>query len=160
MSVWTQELCDEAKRIYVVDGYSASVTARIINTAHGTTFSRNAVIGKLARLGILGTIPERSRTFNRLHRPKQVKDRPTQRITYSPSELRGVTDLEPTGPVRDFPPRGGCQFMTGEPGEPDWRMCGRPGYPWCPEHRKIVFQPQSKQASVSADPAPAQSEAA
>lgn len=33
-----------------------------------------------------------------------------------------------------------CHFIELEVSNPDWTMCGKPGFPWCEEHKKIVYQ--------------------
>ncbi len=135
-SPWTPDLAEEAKRMYGQEGLSVAVVARSLNTQFGTHFSRNAVMAKLDRLGLIGRggvakpkvarVPERAVPV--IHDTKAVPV----------NSKKAALALEPLGPVRDFPPKGTCHFMTGDPQDPDWRMCGRDGYPWCKDHLHVV----------------------
>lgn len=54
MNPWTDTLIEHLTARWR-DGISASEIAKEINAAHRVTFTRNAVIGKLHRLGLCGT---------------------------------------------------------------------------------------------------------
>jgi GcrA cell cycle regulator len=45
-----------------------------------------------------------------------------------------------------FPPPRTCMFALTP--EPPHRFCGEPGYPWCPEHHRRVYQPAKKAAEA------------
>jgi hypothetical protein len=48
---WTDIIEAECKRLYIDDGRSCAETAAALNKKFGTTFTRNAVIGKIHRRG-------------------------------------------------------------------------------------------------------------
>jgi GcrA cell cycle regulator len=52
----------------------------------------------------------------------------------------------PPRPQQHFPPPGACMFALTP--EPPHRFCGEPGYPWCPEHHRRVYQPAKKAAEA------------
>ena len=138
-SPWMTDLAEEAARLYDVEGVSAAVIARRLNADHGTKFTRLSVMGKLNRMGLIGR-GEQHKPKTSLapanHTPDRV--RPVKPQTVAAIARADALKLEPLGPVRESAPKGTCQFMTGMPTDPDWRMCGRPGFPWCEAHRHVV----------------------
>ena len=45
----------------------------------------------------------------------------------------------PKTAIKDLREPVGCRFIFGHVGDEDWRYCQKPGEPWCPEHRAIVY---------------------
>jgi len=116
---WTDEEKDLA-----VSGHNAGMTARQIaeklNLIRGKdAFSRNAVIGKLHRLGIGGG-PRNERPRRRPHvQVAKIKPRPV--IVQAPIPPRQVDDIARKTLV-DLEPHD-CRFPVGEPERPGFGFC-------------------------------------
>lgn len=110
--VWSDEATSQLRAL-VAQG----LTSRDIAKALGG-ITRNAVIGKMNRLGLSPVTPL----------PAPAKEEPLEgNQTY----LMGLKNFM-------------CRFPMGGDG-PKIRFCGDPTKTgsWCPEHRKIVFYPKS-----------------
>jgi GcrA cell cycle regulator len=121
------------------DGKSASEVA----AALGVT--RNAVIGKVHRLGLSGD-------------GRHAQARPAKPSTQRPSRPRAVR--APPGPQRAFVtealtglvpcledlPRRACHWPIGDPKAEDFAFCGRRAdvQPYCPVHRAVAVAPRGK----------------
>jgi GcrA cell cycle regulator len=137
------------------DGLSASQIAAELG---GIT--RNAVIGKVHRLGLSGRAKSPSSAM-----PRQRKPRTTGHIMRVPrSAMRGNTalaalheyDLEPEPElIENIIPLGQrcslldlndekCRWPIGDPGLPEFFFCGgKPvdGLPYCGYHSRVAYQP-------------------
>jgi GcrA cell cycle regulator len=134
--VWTDDRIERLKA-YWSAGLSGSQIARRL----GAGISRNAVIGKVHRLGL----PERFEPF-RSAQVRQVVPRPAI-VRSPPPEVMLLC------PLATFAEGKTCRFIKGDPVQPDWQMCGQPGYPWCDGHRVVVFDiPRTKAAKASSEP--------
>ena len=133
---WTDERVEQLKKLWA-EGLSASQIAR---TMGGVT--RNAVIGKVHRLGLSGravtTRSERPRyTSHARPRPSRpalpepvVIDEPEP----APGEFSTVLSLNDRI----------CKWPIGNPGEPGFRFCGHKavdGTPYCADHARKAYQP-------------------
>ncbi len=156
---WTDERVAMLKKLWA-EGHSASQIAQQLG---GVT--RNAVIGKVHRLGLSGrATPSRPvRRPPRLARAKPRLDtggtaRETA-VTTSPAERTRASEraeiLAALPPlqlddgktasvltIRDSM----CKWPIGDPGDPGFAFCGRKADcgPYCSEHAKIAFQPARK----------------
>jgi GcrA cell cycle regulator len=135
---WTDERVEQLKSLWT-EGLSASQIARALG---GVT--RNAVIGKVHRLGLAGrATPTRS-------------DRP--RLPSAP-KMTTRTYLPPPPVVEEEPVTfddGGhvtvltindrmCRWPVGDPSENDFHFCGhspKSGSPYCEAHARKAYQPQ------------------
>ena len=157
---WTEERVEQLKKLWT-EGHSAS---QIANQLGGVT--RNAVIGKVHRLGLSGrATPSRPvKRPPRLSRPKPAPQRverpvaPTPEVAapqqQQPSTLPAVAkSTEPLDPVKlangDFASvlnirESMCKWPIGDPMDKDFAFCGRAasGGPYCAEHAKVAFQPK------------------
>ena len=156
---WTDERVELLKKLWA-EGLSAS---QIANRMGGVT--RNAVIGKVHRLGLSGRA-----TPTRTARPRTRKTRtPSHPSTASVFRSSGNTALkmEPDADIEAMPdpkpatiheieiPPGErrtiltltehtCKWPIGDPGQEDFHFCGRnssQGMPYCPHHAAIAYQP-------------------
>lgn len=134
------------------EGWSAGQIARELG---GVT--RNAVIGKIHRLGLTRRVtPNRS--------PRSVPPRRTKpRITFVPnSVLKPVKRVLPAyDPIEPLCFEGGPRtILTVQHGEcrytdgagPDAHLCGRatPVGAWCIQHARLVYQPTRKREQEDA----------
>lgn len=139
--MWSEERTALLRKLWA-EGLSASQIARQLG---GVT--RNAVIGKVHRLGLAGRAtpskppkPRRSRV--RFIPPSVLKPIKVRPPTPSAEDLH---NLPPEGALTIETVRDGqCKYMTGE--GPDALVCGRstPLGSWCSLHVKLVYQPSRK----------------
>lgn len=149
---WSQKEVQQLLTLYEV-GFSASRIA----AAMGTGRSRNAVIGKLHRMGKirkpslpLGEVRERPRpvkpprqqpSMPAIKNPTTAKARALQAAKHKPAQPEplfkngGVITIETLE-------RGMCKFPIGNPQDPDFHFCGNPqhnGAPYCEFHCGVAF---------------------
>lgn len=118
---WTDEKVGELRRLWDT-GYSASAIGRQIG------LSKNAVIGKAHRLGLK---PRPSPIKRRLPTPALATPltRPEPTPEPAPMPMPPAPQERANGPS--------CNWPIGDPGEKEFRFCGRPsipGKPYCAEH--------------------------
>lgn len=156
---WTDERITLLRKSWE-DGLSASKIAPLL----GDTVSRNAVIGKLHRLGLGGRGSNRTKAEDQIERglalrpfagkPKARKLPPRPVPVALP-----VTALEPApvtyepvaigdGVTLEFLQHNGCRWPQGDPRSDDFRYCGlkqipgAPGSgPYCGHHRRLAYVP-------------------
>ena len=135
---WTDERVATLKKLWL-DGLSASQIAKQLG---GVT--RNAVIGKVHRLGLAGraTAPrvERPRPAPqpRLHTPRVsvMRAEPVVEEPLEPMPENAVTVVDLSATV--------CRWPLGDPATPEFRFCGRKakaGAPYCEAHVRMAYQP-------------------
>ena len=135
--MWTDERVGQLKSLWT-EGLSASQIARVL----GEGITRNAVIGKVHRLGLAGRA-----TPSRVDRPRL------------PSAPRLYRPREPEPPVIEEEPlklEDGsfvgvlaisdrmCRWPIGDPGAEEFHFCGRnpkQGSPYCEAHARKAYQP-------------------
>jgi GcrA cell cycle regulator len=123
------------------DGLSASQIARALG---GVT--RNAVIGKVHRLGLGGrATPSAPR---RAPRAPTLQRRPSPRSAALPPAAKpaSIASAAPGGPglVRDLVQLGphACKWPIGDPKSPDFSFCGQQaGGRYCTEHTRRGVRP-------------------
>lgn len=137
---WTDERIADLKRLWKA-GYSCSVIAAEIG---GVT--RNAVIGKISRLGLSGreTSTDR-RPRGRGSRPHQ----PSQRIASFIAHPFVVIEEAPKAPdhlgltlVELKADRSQCRFIHGDNADTPYTYCAQPvraDSSYCPFHHRIVY---------------------
>ena len=162
---WTEERVAELKKLWA-EGHGASQIAKRLGSV-----TRNAVIGKVHRLGLSGrATPSRPvKRPPRLARPKP-QHMPRQAATAAPvrqganalaqrePQLPAVivetdTNIEPQRlpngdmvtvlTVKDSM----CKWPIGDPADATFGFCGRHsdgGSPYCVEHARVAFQPAKK----------------
>ena len=151
---WTDERVDVLKKLWL-DGLSASQIAKQLG---GVT--RNAVIGKVHRLGLSGRAAP-----SQPARPAFKAPRPARPVTTAtPSAPRRVAEPVaqtpaaaaplPTPVMRIEEPGSAtvltlgahmCKWPIGDPSSEGFTFCGRrssEGAPYCVEHARVAYQPQ------------------
>ncbi|MEM8986482.1 MAG: GcrA family cell cycle regulator [Pseudomonadota bacterium] len=146
---WTDERVELLKKFWS-EGLSAS---QIAGKLGGVT--RNAVIGKVHRLGLSGrAAPARPERGRAPQKPRQVS---------AGSAPPRHTEAKPTIPEPEFTPplvlsdgerttvstlKGGmCKWPVGDPTSDTFHFCGQPaltGKPYCAYHAHMAFQPNQK----------------
>jgi GcrA cell cycle regulator len=145
--MWTDERVATLKKLWT-EGLSASQVARQLG---GVT--RNAVIGKIHRLGLSGRAcpspPRRARTL-RPARPVGRRATPPRPLPPAPAAPRAARPAceAPEGPgaVADLTGLRGhvCKWPIGDPKAPGFSFCGalvEGDGPYCPAHHRRARQP-------------------
>lgn len=146
---WTPLLTEQLKALWS-EGKSAGEIARSLKG----DFSRNAVIGKVHRLGLAGRATAAAPVVRKPASPS--KPRPTYIVTgagFGTSVIEKPPGHVPlvTIPERDEPPgcctiltirNGLCRWPVGDPNEPSFTLCGRTAEStYCREHAQVAYQP-------------------
>ncbi|MET7241942.1 GcrA family cell cycle regulator [Methylobacterium sp. EM32] len=154
---WTKERVELLKRLWS-DGRSASQIAAEIGGV-----SRNAVIGKVHRLGLAGRILKGNGTAPTGGRrprgegesaaatgetPSVLAPAPPALALYQAASPTDTTALPESVRVtimelREFM----CRWPMGDPSTPDFRFCGDraiTGLPYCTHHSRIAYQPAAE----------------
>jgi GcrA cell cycle regulator len=149
---WTDERVELLKKLWQ-EGLSAS---QIAGQLGGVT--RNAVIGKVHRLGLSGRAKTPSSASPRPRKPRAAngyRPRPQYRgnaallLDY---EVEGELDLDPLANVVPMGPRvsileltdATCRWPMGDPGTAEFCYCGsqtKTSLPYCPYHARVAYQP-------------------
>ena len=143
---WTEDRVEILSKLWA-DGLSASQVAKLLG---GVT--RNAVIGKVHRLGLSGRV-KRARPAKRAPRPAakartgvpsapRLPARPAPKPALVPLEAKPMADgkfatiLTVTEHM--------CKWPIGDPSSDDFRFCGRgtdKATPYCKAHAQLAYQP-------------------
>jgi GcrA cell cycle regulator len=158
---WTDERVEILKRLWL-EGLSASQIAKQLG---GVT--RNAVIGKVHRLGLSGRA-----TPSQPSRPAFRAARPARTTTAAPSAHRRAEAPRPESVTRvalrpaPYVEEPGtatvltlgahmCKWPIGDPATAEFSFCGRRAGdegPYCIEHARLAYQPpQSKKKSSASE---------
>ena len=136
---WTEERVEQLKTLWN-DGLSASQVARVLG---GVT--RNAVIGKVHRLGLAGRAsptrsdrPRHSSAHKSIVRtappePEIVEEDP---ITLEDGSFATVLTINDRM----------CRWPIGDPSKGEFHFCGhnpKQGSPYCEAHARKAYQPQT-----------------
>jgi GcrA cell cycle regulator len=160
---WTDERVELLKQHWL-EGKSASQIANLLG--HG--LSRNAIIGKVHRLGLAGRAKSSSSGGSRARQsaPQHaVRHIVSPRATIAvPRIVRGATALafapQPLAEAEPVPfesvvlpmslrvtivelKEAMCRWPLGDPTSPDFRYCGSPvsSGPYCAHHCRLAYQP-------------------
>jgi len=145
IETWTAERIEQLRN-YVVAGLTCSQIAAEIGV------SRNAVIGKIHRLGLASgraaATPAR-RCPPRARRPRLPTQRQMLRLVYDQARLSD--DAAPDcGPVDSAEPcslldlaQGKCRWPISDPGNADFAFCGNEavaGFSYCVGHARMAYR--------------------
>ncbi len=160
---WTEERVAELKKLWA-EGHSASQIAKRLGSV-----TRNAVIGKVHRLGLSGrATPSRPvKRPPRLARPKPQQQLPRQAtVRTAGSNALAVREATPPAVMAEREaniepqrlPNGDmvtvltvkdsmCKWPIGDPAEATFGFCGHAtteNSPYCVDHARVAFQPAKK----------------
>lgn len=156
---WTDERVEMLKKLWA-EGLSASQIAGKLGNV-----TRNAVIGKVHRLGLSGRMKTARTTPARPRRQPRQPSAPRRPTVVGNTALKPQVDAvaEPTPRPRTavieelvIPPserltilqltESTCKWPIGDPGESEFHFCGRssdPAKPYCEHHAGVAYQPAS-----------------
>ena len=154
---WTDERVEQLKKLWS-EGLSASQIAKQLG---GVT--RNAVIGKVHRLGLSGRATP-SRPARRTVKPSRPRTTtastaPAQRPVSRPSPSSTTPAAPKPAPVEPAVLPSGefatvltlrdsmCKWPIGDPAQAEFRFCGRKtagGNAYCEAHSSMAYQPNAK----------------
>jgi len=159
---WTKDRVEILKRLWADKSLSAR---QIAGRLGGVT--RNAVIGKVHRLGLPGRAPSSRRT----RRASRGSAGPQAAAQQRPETRLGIVE---TGAVPVGAPQeaarlpngeyatvlvlreGMCKWPIGDPTDAEFRFCGRhagTGNTYCEAHAQIAYQPQIRRKRKPSDAA-------
>ncbi|MCQ8185195.1 GcrA family cell cycle regulator [Parvularcula maris] len=154
---WTEERVEELKTLWG-EGHSASQIAARMG---GVT--RNAVIGKVHRLGLSGRAAPAKPKAVAAPEPKAEAPKSEERAARprASSVLRNLPPITDLGTDRLTVSTIGtdeCKWPIGDPASEDFHFCGQAasgGKPYCAYHAQLAFQPSTarKERKKSAAPA-------
>jgi GcrA cell cycle regulator len=148
---WTEDRVGALKKLWL-EGQSASQIAKAL----GGGVTRNAVIGKVHRLGLSGRAAP-SQPVRTVFRPARPK--PVQPAMAQPSAPRRIEAAEPRPVVQpvavpDLPGTATvmtlgahmCKWPIGDPSSREFSFCGRRASEgvYCVEHARVAYQPPMK----------------
>lgn len=164
---WTDDRVATLTKLWA-DGLSASQIAKELGEV-----TRNAVIGKVHRLGLSGRAkPSRpKRTAKAAPKPAiTAKVAPKARTPRAPSAPRTPQQIVEAAAVPAPPPLEAkamsngefatiltitdhmCKWPIGDPSKSEFRFCGRktdPDEPYCVAHSRVAYQPSRRRGASS-----------
>lgn len=152
---WTEDRVGALKKLWL-EGQSASQIAKTL----GGGVTRNAVIGKVHRLGLSGRAAP-SQPARATYRPTRPRPAASAQPTQAPSAPRRIEAAQPR-PVAPTPPAPApmpelpgtatvltlgahmCKWPIGDPSSREFSFCGRRASEgvYCGEHARVAYQPQ------------------
>jgi GcrA cell cycle regulator len=152
---WTDERVELLKKLWA-DGLSAS---QIAGELGGIT--RNAVIGKVHRLGLSGRAKSPSSSTPRVRKPRSHMMRVSRPSMRGNTALALAYEIEPEPEpelIENIIPIGQrrtllelneatCRWPIGDPASPEFFFCGGPpltGLPYCHYHSRVAYQPANE----------------
>ncbi len=160
---WTDDRVGTLKKLWL-EGQSASQIAKQL----GGGVTRNAVIGKVHRLGLSGRAApsQPARVTLRPARPRPAAPKTEFVAPSAPRRIEAVQPrpvvAPPTPPRPAIPDLPGtatvmtlgahmCKWPIGDPSSSEFSFCGRRASEgvYCVEHAKVAYQPQIKKGGAS-----------
>lgn len=135
---WTDERIAELERLWATGASTAEIGRQIDVT-------KNAVVGKVHRLGLPGRPSPIRRDVGGVKRPGQSHTGPSHTGPSHTGQESQAVSRQADQVVREAPRRPAvidlhappCQWPFGHPGDEDFHFCGAPvlaSRPYCPEH--------------------------
>jgi GcrA cell cycle regulator len=149
---WTEDRVGALKKLWL-EGQSASQIAKAL----GGGVTRNAVIGKVHRLGLSGRAApsQPARTTFRAARPRptpapaqpsaprRIEAAQSRPVPPTPPRPEPLPDLPGTATVMTLGAHM-CKWPIGDPSSTEFSFCGRRASEgvYCVEHARVAYQPQ------------------
>ena len=154
---WTEDRVEILTKLWA-EGLSASQIAKQLG---GVT--RNAVIGKVHRLGLSGRAKPSRPKVRATSKPSKAKVRVASVPRMPKTPATPPAAPPPPPPVEAKPLPNGeyatiltirdhmCKWPIGDPAASDFRFCGRrikAGEPYCEAHCSVAYQPSRRRGSA------------
>jgi len=135
---WSKENIEKLKTMWA-EGYSSPQIAAEIPNA-----TRNAIMGRLNRLGLSGQKPKKT-PKPRAPRVRTRSGAPRSTQRKEPTPQPPPAPLAPAFLRVTFADNTGCmaEVATG-------LYCGVKGYPFCPYHRTLMYRPKEAKPAIPA----------
>src|SRR5215467_11956186 len=142
---WSDDRVEQLKKLWEAGLSASQIAAELGNV------TRNAVIGKVHRLGLSGRAksPSSAAPRPRKARPAQHMMRVSRPITYDNvvpmSQRLSLLELNEAT----------CHWPVGDPSSPDFFFCGGralSGLPYCAQHSRVAYQPAADRRRAPAKP--------
>jgi GcrA cell cycle regulator len=164
---WSDDRVEQLKKLWEAGLSASQIAAELGNV------TRNAVIGKVHRLGLSGRAKSPSSAA-----PRPRKARPAQHMMRVSRPIsRGNTALAQAFEVEAEPDpvtydnvvpmsqrlsllelnEATCHWPVGDPSSPDFFFCGGralSGLPYCAQHSRVAYQPASDRRRPPVKPGP------
>jgi GcrA cell cycle regulator len=152
---WSEDRVTTLKKLWL-EGLSASQIAKQLG---GVT--RNAVIGKVHRLGLSGRATPSQPSRPVFKAPRPARPAQMQPHHHAPRRVEHSTHLAPRAENYVEEPGSAtvltlgahmCKWPIGDPSTDGFTFCGRrmnDDGPYCVEHARVAYQPQQKKGSRS-----------
>ena len=130
---WTDERVELLKKLWS-DGLSASQIAAELG---GIT--RNAVIGKVHRLGLSGRAKS---TSSASQRPRKARS-PSHMLRIGRASIDNIIPIGQRRTILELNEQT-CRWPVGDPGSTEFFFCGGntvTGLPYCAYHSRVAYQP-------------------
>lgn len=156
MTTWTDEQVETLKMLHA-KGYSASMAALEL----GNGFTRNAVIGKLHRLGLRDSCPKEkpSKPLVSMQERERPQYKKPKALRFCPTSFKISEVLPPQPPVNEKAEPGSialidlewhhCRWPIGDVQETGFGFCGAPrelgsSFWYCAKHRRIASRGRAR----------------
>ena len=142
VKIWSDEHA-VALTSLIGEGFSSAESACLLNEIFGTTYSRNAIIGKAHRLKLSRKIKRAKKKYAAVEiqpkpaeKPRPSRYRPVGAPVFAPLACLAAECSEVI-PLNLASPDGGCQYPYGEG---PFVFCGRPrdGSSYCQGHHALT----------------------
>ncbi len=141
---WDHQSAEALKAMWA-QGLSLTEISGKLTTALGRTITRNAIMGKVDRLGLSKTnrlAPAEPKIPGKPGPKPKVPESPTFKAPPPPDAYKPAPEIL-VGTVRPEELRGfHCQWPVGQPEAPDFMFCGREkveGRPYCACHCDVAY---------------------
>jgi GcrA cell cycle regulator len=146
LSPWTDEATAMLRELWADDNMSAANIANILSKQFGGTFGRNAVLGKVHRLGLPNrnkVVPAKPRRVPTLRRPPRASKRAVVASAPVPDILDAADiPFEQRRSLLELTSKT-CKWPVGNPSMPGFFFCGAEpveGKPYCACHAARAYQ--------------------
>lgn len=133
--VWTSERTETLIKLWTDPSLSCIDIGRIMNLSVSSIVSKRRNLDLPSRGSPLK--PRGSGVYPRHLRPTPKVEEPETPAPEPPWSTPEAPPIE--APPHEAPGPRGCQFIAGDVRKPGWSFCDKPGFPWCEQHRRRVF---------------------
>jgi hypothetical protein len=135
---WTEEATADLKRLWLEETKSATAVAVELGEKYNHPLTRNAIIGKVDRLGIGRAEPRQYKSIRIRMKSNKLRRQPLPKLVWAaPEPLNGI------GIKFSELAAHHCRFISGSPSGLETVFCGAPKHgdsPYCGPHDNICHR--------------------